>query len=71
MHLSLVETQNLASHEESMAIYACNNTLMVNAFVPRETQDFASLLWEDGGGGEELMEDAGCCTECINIRTEQ
>ena len=44
---------------------------MINVFVPRETQDFASLLWEDGGGGEELMKDAGCCTECINIRTEQ
>ena len=44
---------------------------MINALVHRETQDFASLLQEDGGGGEELMENAGCCIECINIRTEQ
>ena len=39
-----VETQNLASPEEIMAIYSCYNQCVVIAFVACETQDFASLL---------------------------
>ena len=41
---SLVETQNLASHEEVFARRGSDNVLTVGAFVARETQDFASLL---------------------------
>ena len=39
-----VETQNLASPEEVMAIYSCYNQCVAIAFVACETQDFASLL---------------------------
>ena len=41
---SLVETQNLASHEEVSTKRDNHNVLTVGAFVARETQDFASLL---------------------------
>ena len=42
---SLVETQNFASHEKVFARRGSDNVLTVGAFVARETQDFASLLW--------------------------
>ena len=42
---SPVETQNFASHEEVFARRGSDNVLTVGAFVARETQDFASLLW--------------------------
>jgi hypothetical protein len=41
---SLVETQNLASHEKVFARRGSDNVLTVGVFVARETQDFASLL---------------------------
>ena len=39
-----VETQNLASPKEVMAICSCYNRHVVIAYVACETQDFASLL---------------------------
>ena len=42
---SLVETQNLASHEKVSAKRGSDNVLTVGVFVACETQDFASLLW--------------------------
>ena len=42
---SHVETQNLASHVESIATQAHNNALTVKGLPNCETQDFASLLF--------------------------
>ena len=41
--LSKVETQNLASHKQRGAINWDGYIPAVAAFIPRETQDFASL----------------------------
>ena len=42
---SPVKTQNFASHEKVFARRGSDNVLTTGAFVARETQDFASLLW--------------------------
>ena len=42
---SHVETQDFASHVESIATQAHNNALTVKGLPDCETQDFASLLW--------------------------
>jgi len=39
-----VETQNLASHKQRGAMNWDKDMPAVAAFIPRETQDFASLL---------------------------
>ena len=38
-----VETQNLASHKQGCAINVYGYMTAVAAFIPRETQNFASL----------------------------
>ena len=43
--VSPVETQNLASPVESIAINAHNKAFMMKDLPTRETQDFASLLF--------------------------
>ena len=43
--LPKVETQNLASHVESIATHAHNNALTAKGLPNCETQDFASLLF--------------------------
>ena len=35
---------SMPSHEQSIAIYACDNPMTIFALLPCETQDFASLL---------------------------
>ena len=40
-----VETQDFASHEETIATHAHNNALTVKDLPDCETQDFASLLF--------------------------
>ena len=47
--VSPVETQNLASHEEVSARRNTHDALMLDAFIARETQDFASLLLGESG----------------------
>jgi hypothetical protein len=50
---SKVETQNLASHKQTYAIYWDDETPVIVAFIARETQDFAShkqtyaIYWDD------------------------
>ena len=44
MHISLVETQNLASHEQPIPTCARNSMSTTMHIPPCETQDFASLL---------------------------
>ena len=38
-----VETQNFASHKEVSPIFIDRNMHIINVFIARETQDFASL----------------------------
>ena len=44
---SLVETQDFASHEGDVRMLAAYYSMCMSAWVGRETQDFASLLWFD------------------------
>ena len=44
---SLVETQDFASHEGGVHLMPAYYRVRMLAWVGRETQDFASLLWFD------------------------
>ena len=49
MHFSPVRRKILRLPINPSPIFMHYNILMINAFLPRETQDFASLLCAGGG----------------------